>query len=583
MSLDLLSELTTRENKCNPNVINKLNLINNLLETDTSKDCIAFNDSIWNDLSIFKIDGIFSKILRCKTYFGLLTLYQIITTPTYSKPKWQLKIKQLVDVNSKVQLEECNSILQNINSYQSDVLWFIEKRSESEQKLLKYLFFTNKYFQLLNKNRISLYVQFIYKCIMQPCYLIFSPLLCIIVPYFILKFKFKLKMSIVSYISLLKKIVPNSFSMFGRLNLSNKGTIWVYLSTISTILFYFQSIYSQFNQIKQLFDIVKDIKNKVKSITKCFLLVEKLESIVNYDNTKIKVPEYLLNTSNLYTDYLWKYQKIINDDKQIFKDLFKKIGKIDFIVGIANYYLELKNNNYPVCFPEYLNDTTTYLYYKDIWHPLLYKKSITLNSVELGGTKLKRNMLITGPNAGGKSTIAKSICINILLAQSIGISHSSSFSFVPYKTIYTHFRLNDVEGDRSLFQEEIERCAFLLKNKDNGNFIATFDELFCSTSHLEGMSCAFSLCKLLGECKNSSLIVTTHYKLLTKLEETNASFMNCQMECFVKDNIPQFTYNLLKGVSKVQVALKLLEKNKYTKDVIIKADEILNDLVKNEN
>ena len=82
-----------------------------------------------------------------------------------------------------------------------------------------------------------------------------------------------------------------------------------------------------------------------------------------------------------------------------------------------------------------------------------------------------------------------------------------------------------------------------------GNFLATFDELFCSTSHLEGMTCAYSLCNMLGKLKNSSLIVTTHYKLLTKLTNTSASFMNCQMECFIENSFPHFTYKLRNGIS----------------------------------
>jgi len=163
------------------------------------------------------------------------------------------------------------------------------------------------------------------------------------------------------------------------------------------------------------------------------------------------------------------------------------------------------------------------------------------------------------------------------------VSHCNELCFAPYNTIYTHFRLNDVEGEYSLFQEEIKRCAFLLKHKDNGNFLATFDELFCSTSYHEGMSCAYSLCQLLGECVNSSLIVTTHYKLLTELTNSNSSFMNCQMECLIKNNKPIFTYHILKGISKVQVALKLLETNIYTKEVIHKADETLDRLLKSKD
>ena len=122
-------------------------------------------------------------------------------------------------------------------------------------------------------------------------------------------------------------------------------------------------------------------------------------------------------------------------------------------------------------------------------------------------------MLITGPNAGGKSTLAKAICINVYLSQCIGIATCDKIYLNLYDKIYTHFRIKDEEGSKSLFQEEISRCNFLYSNLNYGNCLAIFDELFCSTSYLEGMSCAYSLCHQLGKLSNFNLIVTTHYDI----------------------------------------------------------------------
>jgi DNA mismatch repair ATPase MutS len=56
------------------------------------------------------------------------------------------------------------------------------------------------------------------------------------------------------------------------------------------------------------------------------------------------------------------------------------------------------------------------------------------NKVVKNSIQMKNNLLITGPNAAGKSTFIKSVIINILLSQTIGINscsyfEMSSFSF----------------------------------------------------------------------------------------------------------------------------------------------------------
>ena len=190
-------------------------------------------------------------------------------------------------------------------------------------------------------------------------------------------------------------------------------------------------------------------------------------------------------------------------------------------------------------------------------------------------------MLVTGPNAGGKSTLVKAITINCLLAQTFGFTTSSYFSYRPYHLIYTHFRIQDLTGEKSLFQEEVNRCQFLFKHLNDHPFLAIFDELFCSTSIVEGISCAYSLAEIIGKYKNATTIITTHYPLLTNLSTSN-SFINTQMQCLLnKDNKkPSFTYKLQKGISDSHVALDLLNTCKETDKLVMRSNEIQKILLK---
>ena len=69
----------------------------------------------------------------------------------------------------------------------------------------------------------------------------------------------------------------------------------------------------------------------------------------------------------------------------------------------------------------------------------------------------KNNILITGPNAGGKSTFIKSIAINILLSQTICLSYCDKIELTPYYYIASQMNIVDNKGYESLFEAEMNR------------------------------------------------------------------------------------------------------------------------------
>ena len=101
-------------------------------------------------------------------------------------------------------------------------------------------------------------------------------------------------------------------------------------------------------------------------------------------------------------------------------------------------------------------------------------------------------MVITGPNAGGKSTFIKSITINVLLSQTLGISAASNFKITPFSLINTYLNIPDVKGKESLFEAEMHRARDHIKmldklDKHQFSFVI-MDEIFSSTNPEEGIS-----------------------------------------------------------------------------------------------
>ena len=110
------------------------------------------------------------------------------------------------------------------------------------------------------------------------------------------------------------------------------------------------------------------------------------------------------------------------------------------------------NNDHPYSYTTYKKKSKPELNIKDLWHPYLIEDNVVKNSIIM-----KNNLLITGPNAAGKSTFIKSVIINILLSQTIGINSCSLFEITPFHLIETYLHIPDVKGKSSLFEAEMFR------------------------------------------------------------------------------------------------------------------------------
>ena len=91
------------------------------------------------------------------------------------------------------------------------------------------------------------------------------------------------------------------------------------------------------------------------------------------------------------------------------------------------------------------------------------------------------NNILTGPNAAGKTTLVKSVIINVILSQQFGCGFYDSCKLKPYDQIHSYINIPDTSGRDSLFQAEAGRCKHILSsisNNPDDNVLCVFDELF---------------------------------------------------------------------------------------------------------
>ena len=132
------------------------------------------------------------------------------------------------------------------------------------------------------------------------------------------------------------------------------------------------------------------------------------------------------------------------------------------------------------------NKTTKF---KNAYFPTLINKNPVKNSYNLNN-----NILITGPNAAGKTTILKTTIFNILFSQQTGFGCYKSATLSPFDQIHCYINIPDTSGLDSLFQAEARRRKNILDiientdttiNKNNNSkarHFCVFDELYSGTN-----------------------------------------------------------------------------------------------------
>ena len=542
---------------------------------------------LWEDLSIFKRDGLFRRLHKIHTVFGLATFHKILATPLTIVPPWQISIRHLVSLPT-VDWDNIVNNLAKLYHHERNIMWFWESRSTEETKLLNMVFFSHPKLSPLNRNKIAVLWYYMYQTIILPGYTGLSPIVCTILPYIILRWKLGFKLPPGLYWKILRQIIPNAFGVFTGGPIQ-KGPIMIYLFSILSTILYVHATYSAINQSIRLRSIATMLSERISSLYTYLVTVNNI--VEWFPNLGVTLPNtqtfnYLVDAQG--ASALWAYQKF-QQDREEFIPILQVVGLVDSLVSISQTIRCFRSTGYPICFAEYSKTTSPYLSITHFWHPLLYPKKMVCNSVLFGGNN-RRNMILTGPNASGKSTIIKSITINILLAQTFGISASHSYSASIFQNIYSQIRVPDLEGKESLFQAELNRCKQLMSMTHRGTFLAIFDELFTSTTSEEGISCAYAVCKVVGGCPNGMVFMTTHYPKLTELASKTTSFWNGSLGVEFHNRLPQFDYKLRAGPSFHRIALDLLELegdhgNDSTSDmfkrIIFQAKLILRDIVHN--
>lgn len=273
------------------------------------------------------------------------------------------------------------------------------------------------------------------------------------------------------------------------------------------------------------------IKNKITKLNIGTIELDinelKYEPLPKSSNTKIscqKIKE-LSNNLVICKKEMAKTLKeqFKNDMKQIYEnygELFhswsNKIAYIDFINSGA---ICAKINHYSK--PKIVVKECSYFKSKELRHPIVERINTSVSyvphDIELGFETEQNGILLYGINSSGKSTLMKSIGLNIILAQIGYYTASTNFEYSPYSSLFTRICSNDnmFRGHSSFMVEMMELMSILKRN--NSNTLIIGDEICRGT---EEKSANIIVCYMLETLatSNSSFITATHLHKLATLK-----------------------------------------------------------------
>ncbi|MCW6109266.1 endonuclease MutS2 [Clostridium sporogenes] len=165
-------------------------------------------------------------------------------------------------------------------------------------------------------------------------------------------------------------------------------------------------------------------------------------------------------------------------------------------------------------------------------YPLI-KDSIPLD-FEIG--KDYRGLIITGPNAGGKTIVLKTIGLLTLAIQSgFHIEAKEGTEFSVFKKLFVDIGDNQsVENALSTFSSHVKNLAEIIKESAKSTLLL-FDEIGSGTEPNEGSALAIAILEELYH-KGSISISTTHYGEIKNFSKEHPDFENAAME-FQKETL----------------------------------------------
>ena len=281
---------------------------------------------------------------------------------------------------------------------------------------------------------------------------------------------------------------------------------------------------------KKRADVLKKALDKTIKISADSDVLIKTDTFEFRDNIKASTTKIFIPDVNKKSDELighlammrkkskFFYQEYLdtfyNEYKYIMNDVNYYVSMVDFIKSGAECAKKYYYNQ-----PKIGDGEKSYIKTSKVRHPIVERitdaeyKPMNL-SIGIDG---QDGILLYGLNSAGKSTLQKSIGINLILAQIGYYTAAETFEYKPYTSLFTRISGNDnlFKGLSSFALEIVELSGILKRSGKNTLVIA--DEVCRGTEYESSIVIVMTMIEMLSK-SGTSFISASHLHKLLKLD-----------------------------------------------------------------
>jgi DNA mismatch repair protein MutS len=588
-----------------------------LLEKETSvKSYEIINGNTLSDLEVVagvgnskqSLAAIIGKDITTKS--GKAYLHYLLSEPTSDVTilrKRQTVIAYLVE--HPIVLKELSHHLKTINKSEDEFLnlWKEEENEELTKEILSLLYFDKDgYFKALNKSKLYQHGSFFAEKVIVPlrCTLLDDVAQNLILSTLIVKGMsgMPLKEAFNNQLNSYKFIYQFGADFFSSpdFDFKSKALVTGAIGAVGTTLVALKS-YKVIPPAWKKNTIQKYLQKKLIHIAN---ITRSMEAITDILNTHPELAQNISNTQDL-NNYFGKNSSLTYEMKDVIalletstfegeaarislhgrvtaafaklqsckNELIKglhAVGEIDAYASIVHLMNNHQDTRVTYSFVTF-DDTaqTPYITVDNMWNPFVPEDVVVTNTIDLGNTT-PRSGIITGPNAGGKSTALKGLSISVVMAQSIGIAPATEMTVTPFSKISTYMNItDDTTAGKSTFEGEAIRAGKLMEtvketHAKNEFSFSILDEVFSGISPKEGAAASYSIAKKFGEITTNITLIATHFPVMTTLEENTPNYKNYQVRVdYKEDGSFAYRYKLEPGIADQNVAFAILKEKGF--------------------
>ena len=330
-------------------------------------------------------------------------------------------------------------------------------------------------------------------------------------------------------------------------------------------------------------------KSKVNLAPEHWIKRQTLTNEERYVTTEIKNREHKIfqvknRASAREYEIFCEIRNLVAAKTKEIRSIAKAIASIDALLALAITSLEndfVKPTLIPIKNLSQENSTKIIAGRNPIVEQLLNDKKFIANDIIFN--RNQQLIILTGPNASGKSCFIRQIGLIQILSQIGSFVPANKAEIKVVDRIFTRIgAVDDQASGQSTFMVEMSETASIL-NQATSNSLVLLDEIGRGTSTFDGLSIAWSVSEYLARKIKCNTIFATHYHELNYLKNSNSNIANFQVLVEQKNDQLDFTHKIEKGGSNKSYGIEAARLAGVPKEVIEKAKLVLDSLEKKNN